>query len=171
MMSKMALWNLLGLCALSMAAAACSGDSSSGTGGEGGTGGTPGPLVDQCVDEPDAGYVQSGALSAAAQMCGQGTCLEVIVKLIGGNATEADEAAAVECIRECVLQDSSVEGVSTGCAQCFGNSSACGASAQCNVCIAPDSCKCVDCLDVSGCQEEIDICTGVIRDFECTGPL
>jgi len=169
MMSKVALWNLVGLFALSMAVAACSGDSS--TMGGGGTGGTPGPLVDQCVDEPDAGYVQSGALSLAAQTCGKGTCLELIVELIGGNATEADEAAATKCIRDCVQADSSVEGVSTGCAQCFGNSSACGASAQCNVCVVADSCKCVDCLDGSGCQEEIDICTGVIRDFECTGPL
>jgi hypothetical protein len=120
------------------------------------------------VDEPDSGYVQSGALAAAAQKCGQGTCLELIVKLIGGSATEDDEAAAVECIRDCVLEDGDVEGVSTGCAQCFGNSSGCGALAQCNVCINPDSCKCVDCLEESGCQEEIDICTGVVREFECT---
>jgi len=164
-MSKAIICRLLGLFVLSISVAACSSDSGS-NGGAGGSGG--GELVDQCVDEPDAGYVQSGALAAAAQMCGQGTCLMEIVKLIGGNATEADEAAAIECIRDCVLDDSNVEGVSTGCAQCFGNSSACGASAQCNVCIAPDSCKCVDCLEESGCQAEIDTCTGVIRDFECT---
>jgi len=166
-MSKIALCELVALLALSMTVAACSGDSST-TGGEGGTGGTPEPLVDQCVDEPDAGYVQSGALSAAAQMCGQGTCLTQIVKLIGGNATEEDVTAAIQCIRDCVLEDSNVEGVSTGCVQCFANSSGCGALAQCNVCIVPDSCSCVDCLEESGCQEDIDICTGVIREFECT---
>jgi len=171
-MSKAILCKLLGLFVLSVAVAACSSDSgsnggSSGSGGGGGGGGG-GDLVDQCVNEPDAGYVQSGALSAAAQMCGQGTCLTQIVKLIGGNATEEDVTAAVECIRDCVLEDSNVEGVSTGCVQCFANSSACGASAQCNVCIVPDSCSCVDCLEESGCQEEIDICTGVIREFECT---
>ena len=171
-MSKAILCKLLGLFVLSVAVAACSSDSgsnggSSGSGGGGGGGGG-GDLIDQCVNEPDSGYVQSGALSAAAQMCGQGTCLTQIVKLIGGNATEEDVTAAIECIGDCVLEDSNVEGVSTGCVQCFANSSACGASAQCNVCIVPDSCSCVDCLEESGCQEEIDICTGVIREFECT---
>ena len=169
-MSKAILCKLLGLFVLSVAVAACSSDSGSNGGSSvsGGGGGGGGELVDQCVNEPDSGYVESGALSAAAQNCGQGTCVALLVKLIGGNATEDDVAAAVECISDCVLEDGSVEGVSEGCVQCFAESSGCGSLAKCNVCIAPESCKCVDCLEESGCQEKLDTCTGVIREFECT---
>ena len=81
-MSKAILCKLLGLFVLSVAVAACSSDGgsnggSSGSGGGGGGGGSggSGELVDQCVNEPDKGYVESGALSNAARDCGQGTCI------------------------------------------------------------------------------------------------
>jgi len=170
-MSKAILCKLLGLFVLSVAVAACSSDSgsnggSSGSGGGGGGGG--GELVDQCVNEPDKGYVESGALAKAARDCGQEDCIALIVKLLTGNPTQEDEDAAVTCVYDCVLEKSSVDGVSTGCVQCFANSSACGALAACADCMTPESCKCVDCLQDSGCQAELDICTGVIREFECT---
>lgn len=166
-MSKAMLCKLVGLFVLSIAVAACSSDDGGGAAGSGGTGGAP---VDQCVNEPDKGYVESGALAAAAQRCGQSTCVGLMVELITSPTppTEEQEAEAATCIRDCVLMDQMVDGVSTSCAQCFGNSSACGATAGCNVCIMQDSCDCLDCLDDASCQTEIDECTGVIRDFTCT---
>lgn len=182
-MSKSTLRGLIGVVALSMVAASCGDDSSGvggtagggtgGAGGPGGAGGTAGsggspPLVDECITEPDAGLVTTGALTAAAQVCGQSACLSLIVTLIGGGGTEADQEAAAACVRDCLVEDGSVAGVSEGCAQCYGNSSACGASAGCTQCVSPTSCACVDCLDMSGCQTELDECTGVIYEFMCT---
>jgi hypothetical protein len=171
-MSKAILCKLLGLFVLSVAIAACSSDSgsnggSSGSGGGGGGGGG-GELVDQCVNEPDKGYVESGTIHEAARACGAGDCLEIVVKLFTGTPTDEDIDAAATCIADCVLADGNVDGVSEGCAQCFGIQGSCGAVAGCLECSNPDSCKCVECLDDSGCQAEVNTCTGVIREFECT---
>jgi len=173
-MSKAIICRLLGLFVLSISVAACGGDSSTppagGNGGSGGTGGSggSGALIDQCVNEPDKGYVESGTIHEAARACGAGDCLSLVVKLLTGNPSDDDIAAAEDCVSDCILADSNVEGVSEGCAQCFGLSTSCGSAAGCTVCGQPNSCACTECLDDSGCQDKIDGCTGVVREFTCT---
>jgi hypothetical protein len=151
-----------GLLVLSIAVAAC-GDDEDGAGGSGGSGGQ---LVDQCVGDADAALVSSGALIEAAGTCGN-ECLEELATLFGGDVTEANQEAAASCMRDCIVASESAAGVSAECAQCYGNSAACGSSSQC-VCINRTSCNCVNCLDEAGCQADLESCTGVTYDFTCT---
>lgn len=175
-MIRTMLLQLLAVCALSIALVACSDDTGSnggsggtaGGGGTAGSAGTGGVATDQCLGDPDSGYVTSGSLSGAGRACGQGQCVTLLAKLISGNGTDEDKAAANECILDCLLNMEDLPGLTTGCAQCFADSSVCGGDAGCSVCVAPESCACVDCLEDSGCQAELAACAGVVHEFECT---
>lgn len=160
-MRKLVVSNLGGLLVMSIAISACGSDGGGGAGSGGG-----GALVDQCVSEPDATLVSSGAVLGAAQTCG-GECLNLLLKLFGGDVTDANKEAAASCMRDCIVANPDAAGVSAECAQCYGNSAACGSSSQC-VCTNRTSCGCVDCLVQTGCQAGLDSCTGVTYDFTCT---
>ena len=165
---------LMAVCAVSIALLGCGegggtpSGGSGGTAGAGGTAGSGGAATDQCVMEPDSGYVTSGALSDAGRACGQGACVTLLARLISGNATDEDRVEANDCIFDCILATEELEGVSMGCAQCFADSSVCGGDAGCSVCVSPESCACVECLEQGGCQAQLDSCAGVTREFECT---
>ena len=51
--------------------------------------------------------------------------------------------------------------LSTDCSLCFGNAAKCGAKKCMLVCLRPDSLKCQECLDTSGCVEDLMVCVDV----------
>jgi hypothetical protein len=161
-MQKATVRDFLGLMVLSIAIAACGDDGSGG----GGSGGSSAALADQCVSEPDATLVSSGALIAAGPACND-ECLDLLLIVFNGDRTDASKEAAASCMRDCIIASESGAGVSNECAQCQGDSAACATSSGC-FCIDRTSCLCVDCLERSGCQAALDTCTGVTYDFTCT---
>lgn len=137
------------------------GGGTSGTGGMGGAGGSGGGASGACDNPSDLDAIEGAAPSIRdiARNCGLTSCALFV---LNGPAYQI-------CVDACV--GSSVEGLSTPCARCYGALERCGRDALCFESCSLNTCSsfCTDCLAAAGCITEFEECRGLPGD-DCPPP-
>jgi len=131
-----------------------------GAGGGGGAGGAGGAAPKGACDngtDLDAIEGASDTIRNIARNCGLFVCA----------ASIGDSEAHGQCVDVCVA--AGVPGISTDCADCYGDLESCGLTpcpfkCRTNTCGMP----CLDCLNGEGCITEFEACRGIPGDG-CAG--
>jgi hypothetical protein len=128
-----------------------------GSGGSGGSGGANGA----CDNDSDIAVIEGAAPSVrdVARNCGVITCA---LPALNGPAYQV-------CVNACV--ESSIPGLSTPCARCYGALERCGRDAICFESCSNNTCStlCNDCLDAAGCIIDFEECRG-LPGVDCPAP-
>jgi len=132
-----------------------------GAGGGGGAGGAGGAAPKGACDngtDLDAIEGASDTIRNIARNCGLTTICA---------ASIGDSEAYGQCVDVCVA--ARVPGISTDCADCYGNLESCGLT-LCRFKCQTNTCRilCLDCLNGEGCITEFEACRGIPGDG-CAG--
>jgi hypothetical protein len=122
-------------------------------GGSAGVGGSGGdPVVGACNNGGDAAAIANAgsSLESIGATCAGSTCLGQL----------GDPDAYASCVSTCI--ETSVPGLSSECAGCYGELGGCAVGNLCLAC-ASDTCSamCLDCLNGAQCLTRLEECTGI----------
>ena len=126
-----------------------------GAGGAGGVGGVGGAVPKgACDNGTDLGAIEGASVRNIARDCGVFVCATSI-----GNSL-----AYGQCVDDCV--NARVTGISTDCANCYGNLERCGLVALCRFQCQANTCSalCLNCLNGASCITEFEQCRGLPGD-------